>query len=93
MQLVLRDLKARIARLERLACEMGLQRGAEDLLLFRSNRPANAVLPVRSGRFTAAFRSRRSRTGRQAGRHAGAGPNSRPPPAELRPPEAGAPGT
>jgi hypothetical protein len=42
MQLELRDLKARIARLDQLARglakEVGLQRGAEDVLLFRERR-------------------------------------------------------
>ena len=42
MQLELRDLKARIERLDRLARglarEIGLQRGAEDVLLFRERR-------------------------------------------------------
>jgi hypothetical protein len=42
MQLELRDLKARIERLDRLARglakEVGLQRGAEDVLLFRERR-------------------------------------------------------
>jgi hypothetical protein len=42
MQLELRDLKARIERLDRLARglarEVGMQRGAEDVLLFRERR-------------------------------------------------------
>jgi hypothetical protein len=42
MQLELADIKARIARLDRLARglaeEVGLQRGAEDVLLFRERR-------------------------------------------------------
>jgi hypothetical protein len=42
MQLELRDLKARIERLDRLARglarEVGLQKGAEDVLLFRERR-------------------------------------------------------
>jgi hypothetical protein len=42
MQLELRDLKARIRRLDQLAWglarEVGLQRGAEDVLLFRERR-------------------------------------------------------
>jgi hypothetical protein len=42
MQLELRDLKARIERLDRLARglakEVGLQRGAEDVLLFQERR-------------------------------------------------------
>jgi hypothetical protein len=42
MQLELADLKARIARLDQLARglakEVGLQRGAEDVLLFRERR-------------------------------------------------------
>jgi hypothetical protein len=42
MQLELRDIKARIDRLDRLARglakEVGLQRGAEDVLLFRERR-------------------------------------------------------
>jgi hypothetical protein len=43
MQLTPGDLKARIARLDRLARglarEVGLQKGAEDVLLFRERRP------------------------------------------------------
>jgi hypothetical protein len=42
MQLELRDLKARIARLDQLARglakEIGLQKGAEDVLMFRERR-------------------------------------------------------
>jgi hypothetical protein len=42
MQLELRDIKARIARLDQLARglarEVGLQKGAEDVLLFRERR-------------------------------------------------------